>query len=349
MPKVENSHIKEFGMYGDTTIQSITLLNNHGTRAEILTYGATLHAFCIRDKNGDMHDIVAAPQNLEGYLQQYNEVAYYFGASIGRYAGRIKNGFSLGGKFYRLGEEGEVHLHGGEQGLHNKVWTIEALNTSEAKVVLSCSSEHMEGGYPGNLKVYVHYELSNDNALKVKYEASSDEDTVLNLTNHAYFNLGKQSILNQQLCINSMQRLELDVTQIPTGRFLENKDSAYDFLTKQPLQKITQVDGFDDVFVLDETNDDHPKVVCSSEETGLQMEVFTNQRALVVFTPKRFEGGYPMKNEERADAQFPALCFETQNFPDVPNHSHFPSTVLKKGETYINETVFKVSTLSTQV
>jgi len=321
-------------------IEVITLRNTNALELQISNLGATIISLNIPDKSNQIVNVVvgleAEDYNKEPYLSNYP----YLGASIGRYAGRISKGaFKVNGKNYLIYNDNGVHLHGGKEGFDKKYWKVESLTEGEnPAVTYSYKSAHLEEGYPGNLKVSVTYQLTEKNEVKIKYKATTDAATPINLTNHAYFNLnGKDSITGHKLQLNSEQYLEVDSQLIPSGKLIDSKNTRFDFNNESIIGR-ADFKGFDDAFVL---GTGKVKVVLTSPKTGIQMKVYTNQPASVIYTPILLEG-LPFKNGVKY-SKFSAICFETQNFPDAPNNAHFPSSILKPNETYLNESVFEFS------
>ncbi len=311
-----------------------TIKNSHISLVTF-NYGATIQQLIVKDKNGNDINVVLGFETEEDYKNN----PFYIGASIGRYAGRIsQGGFSLNGTDYKLHQENGVHLHGGRNGLNKKNWKLEKAETEGESpfVTYAVTSPDLEEGYPGTLKVSVTYRLTG-NSLKITYEATTDKTTVINLTNHAYFNLeGRNSILNHELKLNSEVFVELDDKLLPTGDFLPVKGTSYDFLSPEVIGAKPGFSGIDDVFVL---KGQDPAATLYSPETGIEMKVSTNQRATVVFTPEDL-GTTKFLNGTRY-GNFSSICFEAQTFPDAPNKPDFPSAVLEPGETYRNETVLQ--------
>jgi len=313
-----------------------TLTNKKGTRLKILNLGATIISLLIKDKNGKEVNVVVGPKNAEDYISaEYLNENRCFGASIGRYAGRISNGeFELEGKKYSLFQKNGVHLHGGFRGFQHKIWNLETENkTMDPCIRLSCFSEDLDEGYPGNLKIQVKYTLSENDELQIEYSATTDKKTPVNLTNHTYFNLnGKGSVSDHQLCINAENILEVDEKLMPTGKLLPLEDHPKNFSEAKEIQQLE----VDDTFVLG--NDKRFAASVYSPQNGIEMRVITNQPAVVVYIPKHlpeiWEYGTNISSE------FPSICLETQNYPDAPNHKNFPSAILNPGETYLNKTQF---------
>lgn len=328
------------------SIPEVTLLPNSNKMSLLVSnFGATIMSLKVPNKNEQLVDVVVGLATVSDYTkEEYLNKNLCLGSSIGRYAGRISNGgFKIEGKTYPLHHANKVHLHGGHEGFDKKYWTIEeVVNGNNPFVTLSYLSKHLEEGYPGNLKVSVTYKLTEENELKIIYKATTDKTTHVNLTNHSYFNLnGTGSILNHDLSINSDRYLEVDSQLIPTGRILNSKNTPFDFNIKSKIDR-PDFQGLDDTFILNKTD---LKASLSSKETGIKMDVFTNQPAIVVFTPsfKQISGLSFRKGV--IYSEFPAICFETQNFPDAPNHPHFPPSTLNPKETYLNESHFKFSIL----
>lgn len=283
----------------------------------VLDYGATIQKLLVKGKDGNYNNVVVGFNHPSRYLLDDNVL----GASVGRYAGRISNGgFELDReKFYLYHEDG-VHLHGGKEGFHHKYWTIdEVKNDDSPSVKLSYKSKHLEEGYPGNLTVSVTYKLMN-NALQVIYEGTTDRSTVINLTNHSYFKLDSNPYIDDyELQLNCPYRLEMNENLLPTGDIIPVRKSEYDFL----LPRKIGVQRLNAVFIKDIGNEKVAEV--HSKTSGISIKVYSNQPALVLYTP----------------SDFPGICFETQNYPDAPNQPDFPKSVLRPGDIYNNISIFK--------
>ncbi len=333
---------KSFGFHNQNELLILSVRNDNGMRLRITNFAATIMSLEVPDANGKLVNVVVGFESLQDYIEKSKgKVSRFLGASIGRYAGRISNQkISVNTIDYPLYHEEGIHLHGGKNGFDEKVWEIDYIDEDELSVSLSYLSEHMEEGYPGNLRVKVIYQLTNDNELIIKYQAISDQDTVVNLTNHAYYNLsGEQTITNHILKLNCSNYLEVDGKQFPTGNINSVLGTKYDFLNWRKLDELEEKGILDDTFVFD--TKEKSKVVINAEESGIQMEVSTNQPAVVIYTHKQFPD-WNFRKGVKYD-KFPAICFETQNYPDAPNHSNFPSTLIKAGELYENRSVFKFS------
>lgn len=284
----------------------------------VLDYGATLQKLMLKNSDGSFTNVVVGYE----YPSQYLDDEKFLGACIGRYAGRIAKEFVLDRETYPLYNENGIHLHGGKKGFGKKYWKFEKVHKGEEPYVkLSYLSPHLEEGYPGNLKTTVTYVLKQ-NTVRIIHEATTDRTTVVNLTNHSYFRLDNEnSVSDYCLKLNCPQYLETKSNLLPTGRVLATKDSHFDFSTAKPIAKV----NFDTPFVIDAKST--VAAECSSQKSGITLEVATNQPSMVVYTPQ----------------DFAAICFETQNVPDAPNHSHFPNCILRPKERYRNISEFRFS------
>ena len=283
----------------------------------VLDYGAIIQKLLVKDDEGRYTNVVVGYD----FPSKYPYDTASLGACVGRYAGRIANGgFTLDFKNYLLPRMLSRRHLGGRQGFGKKYWTIEEVHHGDEPFVrLSYFSKHLEEGYPGNLKATVTYKIKN-NELYIIHEAKTDLSTVVNLTNHSYFKLdGENSIDHYFLKLNCPKIVETHKNLLPTGKLIPVKGTEKDFSSERQIGKTR----FDTPFA---TNDESSfAAMVYSKKSGISMEVNTNQRGLVVYTPK----------------DFPAICFETQNFPDAPNQPNFPSSVLRPNETYRNASVFK--------
>lgn len=313
-------------------------ISNQYLKLTTIDYGATINQLIVKDHNGCDVNVVLSYKYLESYIHN----APYLGASVGRYAGRIdQKGFSIDKKHYPVYTQNGVHLHGGKVGFSFKTWKLEEITQGEnPHITYSYFSPDMEEGYPGNLEVRCTYTLQ-DNQLLISYTAKSDKDTIVNLTNHNYYNLnGHGSIMDHELCLNADKVLDKNQTATPTGSFTDVEGTPYDFRTNTLLKKQLEIATIDDTFVL---NQNKPLAILYAPSTGIEMKISTNQPAVVIYTPTSLDSGL-LTNQPIAE--YPAICFETQNFPDAPNHANFPSALLKSGALYMNESVFEFSTRS---
>ena len=323
------------------TIQKFKLQNSQGTQVEILNLGAILHSWKLRTKEGDMRDIVLGPAELNDYLKPFDKTPYYFGATVGRYAGRIRNGFRLNGEEYPLDcIEPQVHLHGGPQGIDRKYWELDVeASDLPTSLVLYCSSGAGEGGYPGNLTIEARYTLNDDDSLEIEYRAQSDADTHLNLTNHTYFNLDGDPVLQHQLQLRASHILETTEQLLPTGRFVPAQQGPLDFTKRKTLENLPHHKGLDHCFLLDQQDEQQQAIAYLSEKAGWELQGWTNQPAVVLFAPEKLDVDIPLKGSSTG---FPSICFEFQNPPDAPNYPQFPSSLLKKGDVYRNWSRFQI-------
>lgn len=342
---------EHFGRLADGTAVGIfTLTNAHGLRARIMTYGATLVSLEVPDRNGVLADVNLGFDDLAGYLGTHP----YFGAVIGRYGNRIaKARFALDGVEYRLAPNNNGNtLHGGIKGFDKVVWKAEPVKTAYgAGVKLSYLSKDMEEGFPGNLAVTVVYTLTDADELEIRYEAVTDKPTVLNLTNHAYWNLkgqGRGDVLGHRLQIeaDNVTAVDSPVNLIPTGEIAPVARTPFDFTSPRAIgERITQVEGgYDHNFVLRSGGGPLALAARAEEpETGRVLEVWTDQPGIQLYTGNFLDGTVVGKGGA-AYKKHAAFCLETQHFPDSPNHPSFPSTVLRPGETFRSVTVHKFST-----
>jgi aldose 1-epimerase len=330
-----------------------TLRSATGAEATITTYGARVVTLKMPDKAGKLDDIVLGFDNLEGYVQ--TPAPPYFGATIGRYGNRIAGGkFTLDGKTYTLAKNnGANHLHGGIIGFDKVVWTGKP--GSGASVAMTYLSKDGEEGYPGNLTVTVTYTLTDNNELRIEYAATTDKDTVVNLTNHSYFNLagqGEGDILRHVVRIDADRFTPVTKGLIPTGELKKVDGTPFDFRRPTPIgDRIDSNDpqiafgpGYDHNFVLNRTGSSLELAAKVTEPTtGRVMEVLTTEPALQFYTGNFLDGTlkgvggkvYPRRS---------GFSMETEHFPDSPNQPSFPSTMLKAGDSYHTETVYRFST-----
>jgi aldose 1-epimerase len=318
--------------------KTITLTNTNNLTAVVSTFGATITRLLIPDRNNNPVNVVVGLADIDDYRSRHYQIQdLYLGSIIGRFAGRISDGYvEIEGTPYPIYNKGGIHLHGGHIGFDKKDWKIESV--SRTAVTFYYLSSHLEEGYPGNLKIKLSYTLTDTDQLVLRYEAKTDKTTCINLTNHSYFNLsGSGTIMDHKLKIESDYVLEIDAFKIPTGSFLPVKNSKYDYSKRTKIRK-PDFSGLDDTFVVDKSA---LKATLISEHTDIQMRVFSNQPGMVVYTPDSL----PNLNYYNSViySEFPAICFETQHFPNSPHIGHFPSTLLKPEDTYVQETIFDFS------
>ncbi len=320
-------------------IESFDLNNKNGMKLTVINYGAAVVSLKMPLNTGEIIDVVLGFNDLEAYVKSFQlKGAPYFGATVGRFAGRINNSvFNLNGKAFCLNKNNNNHsLHGGAKNFSQKIWTVENITGDKnPSITLSYLSPDGEENYPGDLSVKLTYTLSEENELIIEYQASSSEDTIVNLTHHSYFNLDghKSDVLEQELMVNSKKRLETTNENIPTGKFLNNSGSSFDF--SSPKKCPSEIDT---TFVLE--NKEEFAASLFNKKNMLKMTVYTDQPGVHIYV-----GGNcfnEVKGKENVDYHTASgICFETQNFPDAPNHEHFPSSILKKEETYRHKTIYK--------
>jgi aldose 1-epimerase len=335
-----------------TPVQIFTLTNSKGMEARIMTYGGILVSLKVPDHSGAMADVVLGHDDLNGYVTNNSP---YLGALIGRYGNRIGHAkFTLDGKEYKLDKNnGENTLHGGSGGFHTKVWTPKQL--PDGGLELSYTSKDGEEGYPGTLHIAVTYHVTDDNGLKIDYSATTDKDTVLNPTNHSYWNLkgaGNGDILGHTIMIEANRFTPVDAGLIPTGELKPVKGTPFDFTKPTVIgahigdndEQLKLGGGYDHNWVL---NSGGGKVALAArvEEptSGRVMEVWTDQPGIQFYTGNFLDGTITGKGG-KAYAKRTGLCLETQHFPDSPNKPSFPTTELKPGKTFKSETIYKFST-----
>lgn len=323
-----------------------TLTNSNGTEVKITNYGGIVTSWMAADKAGKKDNVVLGFDDLQGYMAP----PPYFGAIIGRYGNRIAKGkFTLEGKQYTLAtNNGQNHLHGGDKGFDKVVWDGAPIDSASPSLTLNYLSKDGEEGYPGNLKITVKYTLTDADELLIEYNAETDKTTVVNLTNHSYFNLTgdvTNTILNHKLMVDADKYTPVDTTLIPTGELKDVTGNPFDFRKGKLIgAEIAQVEGgYDHNFVLNRKGTDLAKVaVLTDTVSGRQLEVYTTEPGLQFYSGNFLDGtlktsdGKPMNKHT-------GLCLETQHFPDSPNRPNFPSTVLKPGEKYHTVTKYVVS------
>lgn len=336
-----------FGPLPDTREASLFSVENpNGITLKISDYGGVIQSILVPGKSGEMADVVLGFDSLAGYLQDNP----YIGTLIGRYANRIARGkFSLEGKTYQLAvNNGPNHLHGGLKGFDKVLWeAAEFADSQGAGVTLSYLSHDMEEGYPGNLKVRVTFTLDKENNVILDYEAKTDKPGPLNLTHHAYYNLGGGSgtVHDHKLQIFADSCLVSDENLVPTGEIAKLDGSPLDFRVPKLVGKeLGRVEGgFDHCYILAGENQELRKAArVSHPESGRVMEVFTTEPGMQFYS-SNFLGGLKGKGGQTY-GKHQALCLETQHFPDSPNHPEFPNTILKPGETYRQKTIYRFGT-----
>jgi aldose 1-epimerase len=338
---------RPFGRTPDgTDIEVYVLTTDKGLKARVMTYGATLVSLEVPDGAGRTDDIVLGYDALDGYMKS----SPYFGSIVGRYGNRIAKGrFALDGVAYQLAtNNGENHLHGGIKGFDKVVWKAEPMREAGAVgVKFGYVSKDDEEGYPGNLAVTVIYSLTNDNELKISYEATADKATPVNLTHHSYFNLaGGGDVLGHELTIYADAYTPVDAGLIPTGEIRLVADSPFDFTTPHSIgERIARVEGgYDHNFVLRSGGGMMALAVRVFEpQSGRIMEISTTEPGLQFYSGNFLDGTITGKGGKVYNKHY-GFCLETQHFPDSPNKPDFPSTILRPGAVYKSLTIHRFLT-----
>ena len=337
-------------------LKVFTLTNKHGAEVKITNFGGKVMSLQVPDKNGNLGDVVLGYEKPEDYI----DGEPYFGALIGRYGNRIDKGrFTLEGETYQLPQNnGPNHLHGGPEGFHNVIWEAKLKDDkSPQSLHLTYVSKDGEMGYPGKLTAKVVYTWSDDYELKLDYQATTDKKTIVNMTHHSFFNLkdaGKSKILDHELTIHGDHFTPIDSGLIPTGEIREVKGTPMDFTDGKKIgadinadyQQLEYGNGYDHNWVLSKPQQDMMTLAAEVYEptTGRKMEVHTTEPGLQFYAGNFLDGSEVGKNGVAYEYRT-AFCLEAQHFPDSPNHENFPSTVLKPGETYKKQTIYKFSTI----
>lgn len=340
-------------------VRLFTLRNRNGCVAQFTNYGARWLSLWVPDKNNHRADVVLGFESLDGYLRANEK---YYGAIVGRVCGRIDKGvFELDGRKYQLatndifGTPGKNHLHGGFDGFSFQVWTgkVSGNDRGEETLELSFFSKDGEEGYPGNLEVTVLYTLGEDNSVTIGYSAYTDKSTIINLTNHAYFNLHgdmSKNVLDHMVCIHAGNSVECDDELIPTGNIISVRETPLDF--SQPRTIGSRVNesfpgqlfrqrGYVVSYILDKFNSNlRLAATVTEKEKGRIMEVYTDQPCIQFYNAWLFDGTDVGKNRQRYFSSS-GFALETQGFPDAPNYSRFPSIVLQPGEEYRQTTIYR--------
>jgi len=326
------------------------LKNKNGVQAAVSNYGAHLVSLAVPDKAGKLTEVVVGFDSIGGYQKA---MMSFYGATIGRYGNRIAKGhFVLEGRRYDLFINNKPNtLHGGKKGFNAVVWDTKSANDSV--VTFTYLSKHMEEGYPGNLNCTVTYQLTDDNAIKISYGATTDQTTVVNLTNHSYFNLngaGSGTILNHLVQFKAANYTPVDSTLIPTGQIAPVAKTPFDFTKPATIgsrindkdEQLKNGKGYDHNFVLDKHDITTPIATVIGDKSGIELQIFTEEPGLQFYSGNFMNGGNAIRGGKTDDYRT-AFAMETQHYPDSPNHPQFPSTVLKPGETYKTVTIYKFS------
>lgn len=327
-----------------------TLTNKRGCEVTVTNYGAKIVSLMVPDKSGQLTDVVLGHPSIDDYLTSQEP---YFGAVCGRVGNRIAKGqFTLEGVTYQLAvNNGPNHLHGGLKGFNAQVWEVKRV--SDSSIELFYLSPDGEEGYPGNLQVTIIYNLTEDNALDIIYKAETDKTTILNLTNHSYFNLsgqGDPSIGDHLLMLNAETYLPTDETAIPYGDPQSVKDTPMDFTEpfsigeriNDDFEQLHFGNGYDHTFVLKKPSPEEYAYagICESPKTGIKMEIYTTEPGLQLYTGNWMTGNFAGKQGKHYPYRS-AVCFETQHYPDSINKPDYPTTLLHPGEEFESRTTYK--------
>lgn len=347
---------REYGTdFDGRAVQLYTLVNAGGISVSVMTHGAAIVHVNVADRDGKLADLSLGYDDMEGYKRK----SAYFGGTLGQYANRI-----AGGKFVLDGQEIELevnrppnHLHGGARGFDKRLWTVEeTIDGDSPSIRLSYLCADGEEGYPGNVAVSVQYTLHADNALELAYAATTDRKTIINLSNHVYFNLnghGVGTILDHELELNASNYVRVGESLVPTGEVLPVEGTPLDF--RQPVRLGERVDadfdqienagGIDQSFVIDHDREGDLSLAATmhAPENGRILKVYTTEPAVHFYSGNFLDGSIVGKAGKRYDHRT-AFCLETQHYPDSPNHSNFPSTVLLPGDVFSSRTVYKFGT-----
>ena len=353
----ENNHMSNIidrdSLFSDSlngkAVQLYTLKNKQGMSVEFSNYGATIIAINVPNRESKFENVVLGYDSIGGYYAGKS----YFGSIVGRFANRIANGkFTIEGKEYSAPlNNGKNTLHGGINSIDKQVWDVQQ---KEGAIVFSILIPDGENGYPGNVNLSVSYSLTDQNEIVIDYLASTDKITILNVSNHSYFNLSgdpSQTILSHQVKLFASKFTPVDSTLIPTGELKDVKGTAFDFTTPKTIGRDIEMNeeqlvlgkGYDHNFVLDEGAEKlRPVAVVEEVNSGRKMEVFTTQPGVQFYSGNFLDGtqqGRGTSFQKRS-----GFCLETQFFPDSPNQPNFPTTILKPGETFSSKTIYRFST-----
>ncbi len=348
---------RAFGSVEGRAVSLYTMRNAAGMEVRITNFGGRVTSIRVAGRNKKFDDVVLGFESVEGYTEKPASGAY-FGALIGRYGNRIAQGtFSLGGHAYHIPENDTPRpnsLHGGAKGFDSRVWDAKEVSTATGPALeLHYLSPDGEEGFPGNLNVTVRYSLDDKNGLRIDYSAVTDKDTVINLTNHSYFNLagaGSETVLNHKLTLAADRYTPVNSNLIPTGAIVSVDGTPFDFRKAYAVgarinennEQLKFGHGYDQNFVLNQPGLSNVAAKVEDPSSGRVMEVFTDQPGVQFYSGNFLDG--KVRGIGGVYRYRSALCLETQHFPDSPNHSNFPSTVLHPGETFRSTTIYRFST-----
>jgi aldose 1-epimerase len=348
----ETIKVRPFGTIGDRNISLYTLTNSNGVTMKVTNYGAIVTSLRVPDRSGAMDDIVLGFDDLQGYVRNN----FYIGCIAGRFCGRIAKGqFAIEGNRYTLATNNGVNnLHGGIKGFDKRVWEAKEIRDKNGcGLVLTYESHDGEEGFPGKLVATVRYTLTNNNEVHIGYTASTDKTTVINLTNHAYFNLagaGNGDILSHEIFINADRFLPVDATQIPTGALQSVERTPFDFRKPTPIgRRINEPDdqlriggGYDHTWAINKKNGLSLAATATDPVSRRTLEVFTTEPGVHLYSGNYLVDTLVGKNGKTYGVRS-GFCLETQHFPDSPNKPEFPTVVVRPGELFSSTTIFKFS------
>lgn len=345
----QNIQIKEWGRVGDEIINLYTVANTNGIKVSIANFGAAVQSIIVPDNGGKPVDIVLGYDSLAGYEND----DYYIGTVVGRYANRIAGGkVNIEGQDYQLTvKEGGFHHHGGKIGFNKKVWNAKIITDRNSRSIqLTCLSKDGEEGFPGDLETTVTYTLNSLNQFIVDYLAITNKPTLINLTQHSYFNLdGHGSILGHKLMMPLEYYLPVNQMQVPKGAQEKVAGTPFDFTSSKPIgrdigEKNEQLElsfGYDHSWVVKPGKSDELILAAkvAGQRSGIQMNVYTTEPAIHLYTGNFLDGTMGKNNIPNSYRE--GVCLETQNYPDSPNHPNFPGAILKPGEVFTSRTIFE--------
>lgn len=345
---------EKFGITSDgCQVNRYVITNKNGMQAAVLDYGAILQSLFVPDRNGEMLDVVRGFDDIAGY----ETTGAFFGATVGRNANRIGGAsFEIDGRVYMLEKNDNDcnNLHSGSRPWSKRLWKVGA--EGEDTVMLALASPDGDQGFPGNADVRVSFTLTDDNALRLRYEAKADQDTIFNMTNHSYFNLegpSSDDVLDHIVCVDADRYTPVDEMLIPTGLLAGVEGTPFDFRTPTGLgerigsdhPQMTTAGGYDHNFVLNKGSRYGLCASAFSEKSGIWMDVYTDLPGLQLYS-SNFPDGKKGGRDGRTCARRSAVCFETQYFPDAPHHKNFASSIVKAGTVYSTVTAYRFTAIS---
>ncbi|TDT47322.1 aldose 1-epimerase [Maribacter spongiicola] len=341
---------KDFGNLEGEKVDLYTLMNSKGMVVKITNYGATITSIQIPDSNGELKEITCGFDTLEGYFtDDYKTNSPYFGSTVGRYCSQIKDAkFSLNGKTYHLADNcGPNNLHGGVVGFDKRIWNISLADDEQSTIKMSLLSKDLEEGFPGNVQVEVSFTLTDDNELKIDYNATTDADTPLSITNHTYFNLTgfTESVENHIAKVHTNKRLELDDTGAATGKIINVEKQPDDLTEGKRIGDVHDAinDGFEHFYIFDNQKEDLNQVASiSTAKEELSLDVFSTEPCMLFYTGKYTSDDLKRENGIQY-GKYRGFCCETHRYPNGPNIEGSPKSITKAGEHFKSTTVFKFS------